>query len=105
MQERGLLVKKGQNSYDDDDEDERRDRVKEKESKDIEMKSICRVIPEAEIKRMNAEDKNDIHWEFQDYLFSGIELEDDVSLGQRGFNRNLNGLCAQLINFYQKAWP
>ena len=69
------------------------------------MKSICRVIPEAEIKRLNSEDKNDIRWEFQDYLFSGIELEDDVSLGQRAFNRNVNGLCAQLINFYQKAWP
>ena len=30
--------------------------------KDIGLKSICRVFPEAEIKRMNAEDKNDIKW-------------------------------------------
>jgi hypothetical protein len=23
----------------------------------------------------------------------------------RAFNRNVDGLCCQLINFYQKAWP
>lgn len=61
MQDRGLLGK-NQKGDDEEEEEDRRDQKKEKENKDIGLKSICRVIPEAEIKRMNAEDKNDIKW-------------------------------------------
>lgn len=102
MIERGLL---GKNTKGDDEEEEDDYRnQKKKEDKDFGLKSICRVIPEAEIKRMNAED-SEVKWQYQDYMFEKIELEEDTSYGMRAFNRNVDGLCCQLINFYAKAWP
>jgi hypothetical protein len=44
---------------------------------------------------MNEKDKEH-NWNLESFLFKDVEseLEDDVTLGQRGFNRNVDRLCA-----------
>lgn len=39
------------------------------------------------------------------YLFQEMEIFDDISKGQRGFNRNIARLGNQLIQFYKKNYP
>lgn len=39
------------------------------------------------------------------YLFADIDVIDDVSFGQRGFNRNIDRLGNQLISYYKKNYP
>lgn len=34
-----------------------------------------------------------------------MDLTPDVSAGQRGFNRNIDRLCNQLIAYYRKNYP
>ncbi len=38
-------------------------------------------------------------------MFNDIDVIDDISMGQRGFNRNIDRLCNQLIQFYKKNYP
>lgn len=39
------------------------------------------------------------------YLFNDIDVIDDVSHGQRGFNRNIDRLGNQLISYYKRYYP
>lgn len=39
------------------------------------------------------------------YLFENVDLTPDISNGQRGFNRNIDRLCNQLIQFYRQKYP
>ena len=39
------------------------------------------------------------------YLFQNIDLLDDTSKGERGFNRNIERLGNQLILFYKTSFP
>jgi len=39
------------------------------------------------------------------HLFDKIDDLDEISYGQRGFDRNLGRLNNQLIDFYNKAYP
>ncbi len=39
------------------------------------------------------------------YAFNDFEVIDEVSMGQRGFNKNLDRLTNQLIAFYKKKFP
>ena len=39
------------------------------------------------------------------HLFAEIDVIDDTSFGQRGFNRNIERLCNQLIQFYKTKYP
>lgn len=39
------------------------------------------------------------------YLFQNIDLLDDTSKGERGFNRNIERLGNQLILFYKTSYP
>jgi len=57
MTDRGLLGK----NMREDEEEEDDSRHKKKEDKDFGLKSVCRVLSEAEIKRMNEKD-SDINW-------------------------------------------
>ena len=43
----------------------------------------------------------DDKYEFKyDYYFEGIDVIDDVSMGQRAFQRNLEALLANMINHH-----
>lgn len=39
------------------------------------------------------------------HLFEDIDVIDDTSFGQRGFNRNIDRLSNQLIAFYKTRYP
>lgn len=39
------------------------------------------------------------------YFFENLDLIPDTSAGQRGFNRNLERVTAQLIEFYHLRYP
>ena len=41
----------------------------------------------------------------KEYLFEGFELVEDVTIGQRGFNRNVDRLANILIGHYQQRYP
>lgn len=42
--------------------------------------------------------------ENRDYLYENIDYYDDVMPGQRGFGKNMDRLCNQLINFYHQKF-
>ena len=39
------------------------------------------------------------------YALNDFEVIEEVSMGQRGFNKNLDRLTNQLIAFYKKKFP
>ena len=41
----------------------------------------------------------------RNYLFQDLEVFDDISKGQRGYNRNIDRLSNQLIQYYKKNYP
>ena len=39
------------------------------------------------------------------YLFNDVDIVEDVSLGLRGYNRNIERLSNQLIQWHKKTYP
>lgn len=74
--------------------------VKEK-TDPIEPHSICAVLNDAQYAHYYEAKK----LQDRDELFHEIDYYDDVCPGQRGFGRNLDRLCNQLIEFYIEKFP
>ena len=39
------------------------------------------------------------------YLFADVDIAEDISLGLRGYNRNIDRLSNQLIVWYNRTYP
>lgn len=59
-------------------------------------KSICKPITEGADFEKSSKFK---------YLFNDVDVPDDTTLGLRGYNRNIDRLSNQLIQWCNKAYP
>ena len=71
-----------------------RKKVAEVETKVVQ--SICKPITEG----MEFEKASQFK-----YLFNDVDIVEDVSLGLRGYNRNIDRLSNQLIQWHKKMYP
>ena len=65
-----------------------------------EPSSICTPLTKSQLQaHYTAEELQD-----RSFLYQNIDYYDDVLPGQRGFGRNVDRLCNQLINFYHSKF-
>ncbi len=93
-----------------DTDEEAEEEIKPRQSKNTkqtkESTSEAQVVKQNYVSILAGLDEPEYRrYEAKQYLFENIDLVQDSSKGQRGFNRNIDRLGNQLIHYYKQLYP